>query len=738
MRGSCRSSRDVTDGGDSGGRPAAPATLRWAVAMAISTATLVAAGRVAADEPFQPIDSLRSLSAERLAEQPAVRIKGVITQRLSHWFILQDATGGIRVDFRPARSAGVWAGSEEGPPEGRVGLGMEVDGVVMMGEVAPTVLPRSVRFLAPEPLPAARPADDDRLFSGADESERVAVQGIVRSATDGSAVRLVLDRHGRRFEALVVASALPQPAETLIDALVEVIGPVVGFVNTRRELILPKMWVFAPENITVVRPRRHAPFDAPLVPLRELATFRPEPFGGHMVRIRGTATHAVPGSLVYLQEGACGVRVETSDPTAIRPGDVVEAVGFVERRGDAFVHGLDDALVRVVAPGPSPAAVDITPDAIMALNKDARDRDVTAEPGDYDGALVRFPARLVEVKSSPEGSTLVLAAGNTLVQGILGTADVRARRGIVPESELLVTGIARLAWAPDPATGRQGRPTDFTLLVRDAGDIAVLRPAPYWTRRRLLGALAVAAISLATVLAWVWLLRRQVAAQVTVIKETLRHEAVSGERRRIAREFHDSLEQGLAGMAMRLDAASRRLEDASAREVLRQHRGLVGRLQAETRDFLRDLREPPGSEATLASGLEAIVAAAEPLSEARISLDVPEATVAVAPAIQHDVLRIIREAVANAVRHAAPRTVTVIPRSTGCEVRIAVADDGVGFDLALRSAVPGHYGIRGMQERAERIGGRLTVETAAGRGTRVELTVPALAAEVAASDAKKI
>lgn len=706
--------------------------------LAVGLAAVMAAG-VSAAEPFRPIAELRGLSRAELAARPAVRIKGVITQRVGHWFVVQDASGGIRVDFRPASREGVWSGPPDGPPEGRVGLGMEVAGIAVRGEFAPTVLPQSVRFLPAETLPPAREADDDRLFRGADDSERVRVTGIVRAATQQgrSRARIVLDCRGRTFEALVADAALPAPADTLVDAVVAVTGPVVGFVNTRRELILPKMRVFEPENIVVVQPRRGEPFATPLLPFKELATFRPQSFGGHMVRIRGTATHAVPGSLVYLQEGATGIRVETASNVAIHPGDVVEAAGFIDRPGDSFVHGLDDAVVRVIESGQPPVPAAIGPDSIMRLNEDARERDMPAEPGDYDGALVRFPARLVEAKSSPDGGTLVLEAENRLIHGLLSAADMTAVRGLQPESRLLVTGIARLAWAPDPATGRQGRPTEFTLLVRNAGDITVIEPAPFWTRQRLLMALVAAAGTLAAAMLWVWLLRRQVAAQVIVIKETLQQEAVAGERRRIAREFHDSLEQGLAGMAMRLDAASRRLDQGPIRDVLRQHRGLVGRLQTETRDFLRDLREPPGSEMTLTAGLRAIAATTQPLSDTEIVLDLPTTSIAVDSDIQYDVLRIVREAVTNAVRHAAATTVTIAARVVDHRVEIVVSDDGSGFDVADRSAVPGHYGIRGMRERAERIDGAFLVRSVPGQGTRMELTVSALASRRDSADAQR-
>jgi len=84
-----------------------------------------------------------------------------------------------------------------------------------------------------------------------------------------------------------------------------------------------------------------------------------------------------------------------------------------------------------------------------------------------------------------------------------------------------------------------------------------------------------------------------------------------------------------------------------------------------------------------------------------------------------------REAVTNAVRHAAARRIGVRLRGApaGGPV-IEVIDDGIGFDVAARATADGHFGIRGMQERARRIGGDITIDSAPGAGTRITLRLP--------------
>jgi signal transduction histidine kinase len=90
--------------------------------------------------------------------------------------------------------------------------------------------------------------------------------------------------------------------------------------------------------------------------------------------------------------------------------------------------------------------------------------------------------------------------------------------------------------------------------------------------------------------------------------------------------------------------------------------------------------------------------------------------------VRHQIVRIVREAAANAVRHAqASRIVVRLAATDGGGLTIEIADDGAGFDVAARSATEGHFGIRGMQERARRIGGDLTIESSTG--TRVILAL---------------
>jgi signal transduction histidine kinase len=112
--------------------------------------------------------------------------------------------------------------------------------------------------------------------------------------------------------------------------------------------------------------------------------------------------------------------------------------------------------------------------------------------------------------------------------------------------------------------------------------------------------------------------------------------------------------------------------------------------------------------------------------------------VRVPPVARYHLLRIIREAVHNAVEHSGGTAVDVRLTEERGLVVATVADDGTGFDLATRERASGHFGIRGMQERARRIGGTLAIESRPGDGTRVTVTVPVARADAAGGPAAAI
>jgi signal transduction histidine kinase len=229
-------------------------------------------------------------------------------------------------------------------------------------------------------------------------------------------------------------------------------------------------------------------------------------------------------------------------------------------------------------------------------------------------------------------------------------------------------------------------------------------------------------------LAWVLLLRRQVAQQLATIERKLQGEAATEERHRIAREFHDTLEQDLAGIELQLDAAADTTDNDRSRAVFEKQRGLLSRLRQETHDFLWDLRDPARVEGTLVESLVAQTAYLQSGTGVPITLHADDRIGRVPADVQFHLLRIVRESIHNAIRHGDPASVVVNVGPDGTGIAVEVMDDGHGFDVTAKQGLAGHFGLRGMAERAERLGAGLKITSSAASGTKVRVTVPGAAA----------
>jgi len=206
-----------------------------------------------------------------------------------------------------------------------------------------------------------------------------------------------------------------------------------------------------------------------------------------------------------------------------------------------------------------------------------------------------------------------------------------------------------------------------------------------------------------------------------------RFQAVLTERNRLAREMHDTLIQGCAGVSALLEAHSSLgdSEPSAKEDLLSCVRTQLRTTINEAREAVWDLRHADGSATAIGPILGNM---AQQVShefgvpvEYRVSgrpFDLDQSTA-------HELLMIVREALHNAIRHGRPNKVHIDISFEKREFRVEVRDDGCGFDPEVASSQPnGHYGLVGIRERAKRIGGVLTLNSASGAGTELTLSVP--------------
>jgi NarL family two-component system sensor histidine kinase YdfH len=203
------------------------------------------------------------------------------------------------------------------------------------------------------------------------------------------------------------------------------------------------------------------------------------------------------------------------------------------------------------------------------------------------------------------------------------------------------------------------------------------------------------------------------------------------ERQRIARELHDTLAQGIAGMIMQLEVSSAQLhrkDYQQAHEVLSQALAYARTTLQDARHAITDLRSrTPRVDQLLSSVQQEITHFSQQTGVAHHT-KLNDLVHTPAPACEH-VLRFIGEGLNNVARHAHAHQVRVEAKIVDQWLVITVQDDGRGFDPTNQALYMGHYGLLGLQERAHLAEGTLSVSSEEGTGTTLEFRVPLAAAD---------
>ena len=246
----------------------------------------------------------------------------------------------------------------------------------------------------------------------------------------------------------------------------------------------------------------------------------------------------------------------------------------------------------------------------------------------------------------------------------------------------------------------------------------VVLPAWYQTLW-FLSLSAVAVICLLSVIFWV----RLKAAEREL---SVRFSERIAERMRIARELHDTLLQALQGLVLSVSNFTSRV--SAAPEVQLEIENALQRaeqLMISGRDRIKDLRGELDEARDLKTELDAIANDASPEFHPNITVSVDGVPIYLNPVAQDEILWIAKEALANACRHSGAKWIHIQVTYERNELRISIRDNGKGMaaSISLTGRV-GHFGLVGMHERAEGIGGRLSIKSTVGAGTAIGLSVP--------------
>jgi signal transduction histidine kinase len=543
------------------------------------------------------------------------------------------------------------------------------------------------------------------------------VQGFRESE---SAWILFLDAEPGEVGALFPKSAFSPDPSALVDADVRIQGVCGACYNRRGDFLSPRIHMNSANDLVVERSALAQPFEAPKVPLTALAGYRTTSQGAHRMRVEGVVTYVQPGRCFYIQEGASGVRVETRAADPVHVGDRVEVAGFLSM--NRRIAGLKEAVVRPIRTDAAPTPVAVTLSE-LGLQEAAA-----------DGLLVTVQARLLEAQRIADGCQLVLAAGKTGFVAKLSGEGASRLLALQAGSELSLTGIVDMDLTYDyrvrPSVERIG------LLLRSPADVQVVRGPSWWTPRRLLQALAGLATVLLAAFTWVVLLRRQVITQSAELAKEMRtrrdaaveFDATLRERNRLAANLHDTLLQTLGGIGYQLEACevSGRVDAAETKKHFDMAQRMVDHAMSQLHDSVWTLRSLPLRSRTFPEALRALADRIGQEYNAQIDVEMHGPLDELPEFVAGNLLLVLQEAVSNALRHghAAHVAITVAAEAPDSRIELTVRDDGQGFVPGTQQGVEqGHFGIEGMRERVERLGGSLGIESTPGGGTTVRANV---------------
>ncbi|MBK6982398.1 MAG: GAF domain-containing protein [Betaproteobacteria bacterium] len=205
--------------------------------------------------------------------------------------------------------------------------------------------------------------------------------------------------------------------------------------------------------------------------------------------------------------------------------------------------------------------------------------------------------------------------------------------------------------------------------------------------------------------------------------------SLSAERQMFASEIHDSLAQGLAFMRMRMSLLQDAIRERDTGHALKYFRDIqesLGEAHAGLRELITHFRQPLDSQG-LVHALENTARSFHNRTGVALRIENRARDLRLPAEQEAQVFQIVREALANVIKHAGASNARVVLERTATSLRVSVEDDGTGARIARRrsgSAPDEHYGVEIMRERARRIGGRLRIVSAPGKGTQVSLSIP--------------
>ena len=408
------------------------------------------------------------------------------------------------------------------------------------------------------------------------------------------------------------------------------------------------------------------------------------------------------------------------------PGEWISVSGFVEM-APAYLQ----MTAAVIRREPNSHSID-TP--ILPVNPESLFTTPTGErlvDASRLGKVIQLRGRIA---NSADGirtdRRIILECGKRTftvdVAHLLDTLDTSLANGC----HISVTGICLTEFDTDAISSAFPQFKGFVIVPRTAADIVVVQQPSWWTPGRLLCVIAVLVLGLIGIFIWNRMLKllserrgRELAEeQITSARADLKVE----ERTRLAVELHDSISQTLTGVALQIDAAqgSGKSNPAAAERFLETARAMLASCRQELRCCIWDLKSRAFEAHNMTEAIEKTIAPHLGATQIQVRFNVPRTILSESSA--HDVLRIVRELVMNAIRHGQAKHIRIAGECRDGTVRFSVRDDGTGFSEAdIPGPSQGHFGLQGIRERIGNRNGEISIRSTPGIGTKITVVFSA-------------
>lgn len=650
--------------------------------------------------PITSVAKVQSLPNQKASEGLPVRIRGTVTGSTKtgheHWMSFQDDTRGIFVNLISISNL-----------TPAFGESWEVRGRSASGHFAPIVMADEITRIGEGLLPTPVVPTWMELLNGSRDVQWVELKGLVTGVRSNT---ITLHLQEGRLE-VELEGSFENELKAFLKDVVRIRGVLYAVWDAATRQVRVGRVMMRSSTISVEIPAPPNPFDAVVRTPRQLLLFDAQASAFRPVKVRGQIVYR-DSTQLFLTSDDTGLRLLAAEEADLRPGDLVEAVGYPDFSRSELM--LREALLRKTGEAPLPPPVQLD-ESSLARAMSGPNR-------------VRLEGRLLGWHDENGAPVLEVQTGNRLYAARLAKAESE------PFSLRIGSRLALVGIYVPHGQDRNMPEADndsFELLLNSMADVTVLSKPPWWTFPRLLAVVGVLLVILIFTIIWNTQLRRLVEQRTTQLRREIRERerierqhALEAERSRIARDLHDDLGSSLTEISVlastgQLPQAQQAAQSNLFQAIGKRARGLISALDV----IVWAVDPEDNSLQSLADYLTGYTndffAHTQISCRFRVPVSCPPITLE--GRVRHDLLMAVKEALNNVVRHANATEVEFRLTVVENELEIDIADNGKGIES--ESAGGGH-GLRNLSTRLTKLGGTCTVEPHAAGGTIVRIRLP--------------